>query len=115
MEPDGTGVWRDLIAQFHQLNPDVRVRLVEGPPATNTREDMYSTSFLSGDAGYDIVYADVIWVPKFAAAGWLLDLTDRISKEDLDDYLPVTVEAGSYKSRIYRNPASLNWLPCLAS
>ena len=105
MEPDGTGVWRDLIAQFHQLNPDVRVRLVEGPPATNTREDMYSTSFLSGEAGYDIIYADVIWVPKFAAAGWLLDLTDRISKEDLDDYLPVTVEAGSYKGRIYRNPA----------
>jgi multiple sugar transport system substrate-binding protein len=104
MEPDGTGVWRDLIAQFHELHPDIRVRLVEGPPATNTREDMYSTSFLSGDAGYDIVYADVVWVPKFAAAGWLLDLTDRISREDLEDYLPVEIRAGSYNGRIYRNP-----------
>jgi multiple sugar transport system substrate-binding protein len=104
MEPDGTGVWRDLIGQFHDLHPDIRVRLVEGPPATNTREDLYSTSFLSGEAGYDIVYADVVWVPKFAAAGWLLDLTDRISPEDLQDYLPVDIRAGSYKGRIYRNP-----------
>lgn len=81
------------------------MRLVEGPPATNSREDMYSTSFLSGEAGYDIVYCDVIWVPKFAAAGWLLDLTGRVSAEDRDDFLPVDLRAGSYKGRLYRVPA----------
>src|SRR5262245_19233297 len=75
MEPDGTGVWHDLFAEFHRLHPEVQVDLVEGPAATDTREDMYSTSFLSGAAGYDIVYGDVTWTPKFAAAQWLLDLT----------------------------------------
>src|SRR5262245_31094930 len=79
MEPDGTGVWRDLLDEFQTGHPAIRVRLIEGPPATNTREDMYATSFLSGAEGYDIVYCDVIWVPKFAAAGWLLDLTNRLS------------------------------------
>src|SRR5574341_242638 len=63
LEPDGTGVWRELIDRFNERNPGVRVRLVEGPPATNTREDMYSTAFLAGSSGYDIVYCDVIWVP----------------------------------------------------
>ena len=48
MEPDGTGVWRELVSEFNRLNPGTRVRLVEGPPATNAREDLYSTSFLSG-------------------------------------------------------------------
>ena len=105
MEPDGTGVWRELVARFHERHPDVRIRLVEGPPATNTREDMYSTSFLSGEAGYDIIYSDVIWVPKFAAAGWLMDLTDRLSPEDREDFLPVELRAGSYQGRLYRMPA----------
>jgi multiple sugar transport system substrate-binding protein len=105
MEPDGTGVWRELIQEFERERPGTHIRLVEGPPSTNTREDMYSTSFLSGAAGYDIVYADVIWTPKFAAAGWLLDLTERLSPEDAADFLPVPLAAGYYKGRLYRIPA----------
>ena len=105
MEPDGAGVWSELIDDFHAQYPGLRVDLIEGPPATNTREDMYTTSFLSGAAGYDIVYCDVIWVPKFAAAGWLLDLTDRLSPADTMDFLPVDLRAGSYQDRLYRIPA----------
>jgi len=105
MEPDGTGVWHSLIDEFQDLHPAVRVRLIEGPAPTNTREDMYSTSFLSGTTGYDIVYSDVIWTPKFAAAGWLLDLTGRLTPADTDDFLPVALNAGSYKGRLYRIPA----------
>jgi len=105
MEPDGTGVWRELIEEFHSHHPGNRIRLVEGPPATNTREDMYATSFLSGEAGYDIVYCDVVWVPKFAAAGWLLDLSERLSPGDAEEFLAADLLAGSYQSRLYRIPA----------
>jgi multiple sugar transport system substrate-binding protein len=105
MEPDGTGIWHELTKQFEDNYPGVRIRLVEGPPATNTREDMYSTSFLSGTSAYDIVYGDVIWTPKFAAAGWLLDLTGRASAADLEDFLPVDLHAGVYKGALYRIPA----------
>src|SRR5215468_7812832 len=87
MEPDGTGIWHRLIDDFQAQHPHVRVQLIEGPPATNTREDMYATSFLSGAGSYDIVYSDVIWTPKFAAAGWLLDLTPRLSASDRQDFL----------------------------
>lgn len=105
MEPDGTGVWRDLVFRFNREHPGPAVHLIEGPPATNTREDMYTTSFLSGGASYDIVYCDVIWIPKFVAAGWLLDLSDLISEQDRADYLPVELRAGSYQGRLYRMPA----------
>ncbi len=105
MEPDGTGIWHDLIEDFRRQHPDVRVELVEGPPATNAREDMYSTSFLSGDGAYDIVYCDVIWTPKFAAAGWLLDLTNRLSDADREDFLNTDLNASFYKGRLYRIPA----------
>jgi multiple sugar transport system substrate-binding protein len=105
MEPDGTGVWRDLVEQFNSQYPGPPVRLVEGPPATNSREDMYSTVFLSGDAGYDIVYSDSVWIAKFAAAGWLTDLSGRPTAEDRADFLPVEFEAGSYLGKLYRMPA----------
>lgn len=105
MEPDGTGIWHNLIDDFQGQHPDVRVELIEGPTATNTREDMYATSFLSGAGSYDIVYCDVIWTPKFAAAGWLLDLTDRLSAGDREDFLPAHLAAGYYHDRLYRIPA----------
>lgn len=105
MEPDGTGVWRDLVAQFNRQYPGAPVRLIEGPSATDAREDLYSTSFLSGDSAYDIVYCDSIWVPKFAAAGWLADLSARPSPEDRKDFLPAEFAAGSYQGKLYRMPA----------
>src|SRR6266545_2540636 len=105
MEPDGSGLWRELLDDFNKAHPGIHVRLVEGPAPTDTREDMYSVSFLSGETAYDIVYGDVIWIPKFSAAGWLLDLTDRLSPADADDFLPADLAAGMYRSRLYRIPA----------
>jgi multiple sugar transport system substrate-binding protein len=105
MEPDGSGLWRKLVNDFNQRHPAVQVQLIEGPPATDTREDMYSISFLSGQAAYDIVFADVIWTPKFAAAGWLLDLTNRLSPAEAADFLRPDLEAGMYRGHLYRIPA----------
>ncbi len=105
MEPDGTGIWKQLAAEFNGRDPEARIRIVEGPPSTNTREDLYSTSFLSGDSAFDIVYCDVVWVAKFAAAGWLLDLTDRVGPDLRADLLDAEWEAGSYRGRLYRIPA----------
>lgn len=105
MEPDGTGVWREIIRRFNQSHPESPVLLVEGPSSTDTREDMYSTAFLAGQNGYDIVFCDVTWVPKFAAAGWLADLTDRLPAVVRDEFLAADIEAGVYKGRLYRIPA----------
>src|SRR5262245_33201580 len=105
MEPDGTGVWRDIIDAFNDGRPQTPVRLVEGPPSTDARENMYSTAFLAGRSGYDIVYCDVVWVPKFAVAGWLLDLTDRLTPAAREDFLAADLEGGTYNGRLYRIPA----------
>src|SRR5882672_4371626 len=94
MEPDGGGFWRQLATDFNRLHPGVHLEIVEGPPATDTREDMYSVAFLSGEASYDIVYSDVIWTPRFAAAGWLLDITDRLSPLAAAHLLTKDLEAG---------------------
>ncbi len=93
-----------LADNFEAENPDIRIELVEGPDSTNLREDLYTTSFLLGDSAYDLVYMDIVWVPKFAAAGWLLDLSDRLSEEDRADFLEGDLEGGSYEGKLYRMP-----------
>ncbi|MBN3957343.1 ABC transporter substrate-binding protein [Nostoc sp. NMS8] len=97
--------WRQgLIRDFEAENPGIRINLVEGPNATNLLEDLYTSSFILGESPYDLINMDVIWTSKFAAAGWLLPLGDRISKEDLGAFSSQDVEGGRYQDKLYRIP-----------
>ncbi|MFQ4141711.1 ABC transporter substrate-binding protein [Chlorogloeopsis sp. ULAP02] len=97
--------WREGIVQsFEEKNPGIRINIVEGPNATNLLEDLYTSAFILGDSPYDLVNMDVIWTPKFAAAGWLLDLTDRTTEKELAAFSKKDVEGGRYEGRLYRIP-----------
>ncbi|MFQ4136508.1 ABC transporter substrate-binding protein [Nodosilinea sp. PGN35] len=93
-----------LAQQFMAENPDIRIEMVRGPNAADAVENLYTTSFLLGDSPYDILFSDVVWIPKFAAAGWLIDLSDRVSDADLADFLEADVAAGLYQDGLYRMP-----------
>ena len=108
MPADTTGIWHRLSEEFHSEHPRIRVRFVEGPSATNTREDLYVTSFLSGDSPYDLVYADIPWVPKFAAAGWIVDLTDRWPEEAWNRFIDASVDGSTYRDRIFSVPMTID-------
>lgn len=97
--------WRQgIIKDFETKNPGIRINIIEGPNATNLLEDLYTSAFILGDSPYDLVNMDVIWTPKFAAAGWLLDLSDRLTKEELAAFSPKDVEGGRYEGKLYRIP-----------
>jgi multiple sugar transport system substrate-binding protein len=97
--------WKEgIVKDFETENPGIRINIIEGPNATNLLEDLYTSAFLLGDSPYDLINMDVIWTPKFAAAGWLLDLTNRISPEELAAFSPKDVEGGRYEDRLYRIP-----------
>lgn len=96
--------WQGIIEEFEAQNPDIQLNIVEGPNATNLIEDLYTSSFLLGDSPYDLVYMDIVWVPKFAAAGWLQDLSDQVSPDELDDFLEGDVNGGRYEGGLYRMP-----------
>lgn len=93
-----------LVKAFEAENPDIKIDVVEGPNASNLVEDLYTSSFLLGDSPYDLVMMDIVWLPKFAAAGWLLDLTDRLTPEDVADLMPGDLAGGRYQERLYRLP-----------
>jgi multiple sugar transport system substrate-binding protein len=97
--------WKNLIVKdFEKDNPGIRLKIIEAPNATDLTENLYTAAFILGESPYDLVYMDVIWTSKFAAAGWLLDLSNRISEEELKAFLAKDVEAGFYKGKLYRMP-----------
>ena len=96
--------WQPLVDDFEAAHPNIKIQLVQGPNATNLRENLYTTSFLLGDVPYDLIYMDIVWVPKFAAAGWLMDMSDRIADEDLNDFLAGDLNGGRYQNGLYRIP-----------
>lgn len=97
--------WKELIVKdFEKENPGIHLEIIEAPNATDLTENLYTAAFILGDSPYDLVYMDVIWTGKFAAAGWLLDLSDRISEDELKAFMDKDVEAGRYKGKLYRIP-----------
>jgi len=93
-----------LAQDFEADHPHIRVQVVAGPNATDAVENLYTTSFLMGDSPYDAVFADVVWIPKFAAAGWLQPVGDRLSADELAAFLPADLAAGQYRGELYRVP-----------
>ncbi len=102
--PDAQPWQQGIVKDFETENPGIRINVLEGPNATNLIEDLYTSAFLLGDSPYDLINMDVIWASKFAAAGWLLDLSDQVTPEELAAFSPKDVEGGRYEGRLYRLP-----------
>lgn len=97
--------WNEvLIKNFEEKNPDIRIQIIEGPSASDLYENLYTSAFILGDSPYDLINMDVVWAAKFAAAGWIQDLSDRITEEQLKAFLDNDVEAGRYEGKLYRIP-----------
>src|SRR5437867_6748945 len=96
--------WRPIVERFDQTHPGARVELVEGPESTDLREDLYTASLLARDPTFDLVYMDVTWTAKLAAAGWLVPLDGFVSPAERLDFLPSAIAAGEYEGVLYRMP-----------
>lgn len=102
--PDPGGGFEEAISDFEKENPDIDVKMIKGPTSTDTRETMYVTSFLAGEATYDMVLMDIVWLPKFAKQDWLMPLDDWFGEEGRKEFLPGDIQGSIYKGEIYRIP-----------
>lgn len=102
-QEDTSGAWAEIIKRFEQIHPDIHVDYIPGPSSTDERQNMYIRSFLGGDP-FEIVMMDVVWTAKFAQNGWIVPLDDLFSQEELADFVPSTVKAGTYRGTLYLIP-----------
>jgi multiple sugar transport system substrate-binding protein len=69
----------EIIARFEEAHPGVRIE-----PQFVLYDGLYDTivtSVSSNPPAFDIILVDDIWYAGFAEAGWVLDVTDRVTPE----------------------------------
>jgi multiple sugar transport system substrate-binding protein len=94
------------LAAFHRAHPDIRVVYQSTPSSASARHTLFVTWLSSRSAEVDVLNLDVIWIPEFAAAGWILPLDDFLSNESLpcQDFLPAGLACSRYREKLYALP-----------
>ena len=97
-----------LLRQFERLHPGVRVASEPLPWTADVQHQFYVINLEGRSPGFDVLMLDVIWVPEFARAGWLLDLSERWRAADRATHAPATVEAATLGGRVWAVPWVMN-------
>lgn len=99
------GPFRELLEDFRRAHPDVELVTELIPNASDLAHQFFLTSLEADADDYDVLVADVIWVPEFARAGWIADLSSAFPPERLrEDFLTGPVEAAVLEGRTYAVP-----------
>jgi multiple sugar transport system substrate-binding protein len=93
----------DAIArEFEAKNPDIKVSM-EYVSYDNVH-DKIVTGMAANPPGYDAAMLDVIWPDEFIKAGYLLDVTDRVTPEMKSGMFPASWNGVARNGKIYGMP-----------
>ncbi|HLE16377.1 MAG TPA: extracellular solute-binding protein [Anaerolineales bacterium] len=91
-----------ITAEFEEKNPDIDVQTEY--VSYEALHDKIVTAAASKSGAYDVVLIDCIWPAEFASAGFVLDVTDKVSDEMRKDIWPGALEAATYQGKLYGMP-----------
>lgn len=97
-------LFKELIDLFEKTHPGIKIKDEVLPASTDEQHQYYVINLEGKSADFDVVSMDVIWVPEFARAGWLRELTHLLSPEEREGFFPGPMRAVTYKGRIYAIP-----------
>ncbi|HXD08673.1 MAG TPA: extracellular solute-binding protein [Anaerolineales bacterium] len=93
----------DQIArEFEAKNPDIKVNMEY--LGYDFIHDKITTGMAANPPAYDAVMIDVIWPDEFIKAGYLLDVTDRVTPEMKSGMFPASWNGVTRNGKIYGMP-----------
>ena len=98
----------ELLREFEAVHPGVRIKAEALPWASDDQHQFYVINLEGRSPGFDVMMLDCIWVPEFARAGWLLDLTSRLGPDELAPHFPSAVASATYDGRVWALPWNFN-------
>ncbi len=97
--------FRDLLAAFERAHPGVEVVTEPLPNASDVVHQFFLTALEGGSRDFDLFVADVVWIPEFARAGWIADLSSAFPPSMLlGDFLPGAAKAALFQGRSFAIP-----------
>jgi multiple sugar transport system substrate-binding protein len=104
---DTTGAFGTVIDNFNKANPDANVKLLELPEDAGEQRRLQVQRLEAKSPECDLLGTDVIWTAEYAAQGWLLDVSDFISKNG-DKFIPSTVDTTEFEGKNWAVPFNSN-------
>jgi multiple sugar transport system substrate-binding protein len=62
------------------------------------------TTAVTGGGGFDVIEMDTIWTAQFASAGWIEDITSRVTPAIKSDVPDSALNAVTYQGKLYGMP-----------
>lgn len=93
-----------LLREFEQRHPGVIVREEVLPASSDRQHQYYAMNLDGGNAPFDVLGVDTIWVQEFAKAGWLTSLDELLPTAERDQFFPGPIEAATFEGRLYALP-----------
>jgi multiple sugar transport system substrate-binding protein len=97
-----------LLREFEREHPGLTVEQHPLPWTADVQHQFYAINLEGRSPGFDVLMLDVIWVPEFARAGWIVDLTDRWPPAERRHHFPATVAAATHADRVWAVPWVMN-------
>ena len=95
----------DLVQQFNKDHHGrIQLQVTRGPLETEAVSDLAISSLLLGKSPFDALLIDVTWLPKYAAAGWLIPLDPWIDQQQIDSIAPGAMLGNNFDGKLYRWP-----------
>lgn len=95
-----------LADDWQKTNQNIHIHFLPFK-TTDIIEEIYTSDLKTNSpSSYDLVYMDVIWLSKFAEAGWLRELDQLFTPAELEPFVAEEIERGRYQrdKRLYRIP-----------
>ena len=97
-----------LLREFERRHPGVTVKSEPLTWTSDEQHQFYVINLEGATATFDVLMLDLIWVPEFAQAGWLLDLSPWVTPAELAPHFPAAAAAASWRGRIWGLPWNMN-------
>jgi multiple sugar transport system substrate-binding protein len=91
-----------IVAEFNKANPQIKVEIEY--VAYDALHDKITTAMASNPPAYDVFLVDDIWYAEFAKAGYVMDATDRITKDMHDKIFPASWDITTVDGKTYGMP-----------
>ncbi|HJR75601.1 MAG TPA: ABC transporter substrate-binding protein [Nitrospiraceae bacterium] len=105
---DHPQAWEEAFARFSIQHPHISIVRELAPHSSTAYHDLLTQKLRNHDATVDLFFMDIVWVPEFASAGWVMPLDDLFAPEEQRAFLPAAVETGRYNGQIYGVPSRID-------
>ena len=90
--------------EFRRQHPQLTLETQLLPNDADLSHQYFLTA-LEGGADFDVLVADVVWVPEFARAGWISELSAEFPRAELQkDFLAPAIDAVTLEGKTWAVP-----------